>query len=98
MASALLNLSLGKRERGKEKKEGEKEKGREGEKVRARGATVPGLPSLRNLGSLGAPPLAITCNHGFHGTLEDSMTIGDIKFKREEIWTGWARLLLGDQY
>ena len=57
MASALLNLSLGKRERGKEKKEGEKEKGREGEQVRARGATVPGLPSLRNLGSLGAPPL-----------------------------------------
>ena len=57
MASALLNLSLGRRERGKEKKEGEKEKGREGEQVRARGATVSGLPSLRNLGSLGAPPL-----------------------------------------
>ena len=32
VASALLNLSLGRRERGKEKKEGEKEKGREGEK------------------------------------------------------------------
>ena len=60
VASALLNLSLGRRERGKEKKEGEKEKGREGEQVRARGATVPGLPSLRNLGSLGAPPLQTT--------------------------------------
>ena len=26
------------------------------------------------------------------------MTIGDVKLKRGEIWAGWARLLLGDQY